>query len=113
MKDNLKKNQLVIWMLIVILTMSLIKIFYKPTDVVETKTVPTPTVLPTPTTNLYPLQSKLPYQGKNFVIEKYIEPMVISVKTKRTDKNKIKEEIIQWWEVNNLSVEGIQIDWQE
>jgi len=93
--------------------MSLIKIFYKPTETMETKMVPTSTVLPTPTTNLYPLQSKLPYQGKNFVIEKYIEPMVITVKTKRTDKNKIKEEIIQWWEVNNLSVEGIQIDWQE
>ncbi len=109
----MKRYSLIIILCLIVILMSLIKIFYKPTEIAEINKALTPTIQPTPTINLYPLQEKLPYQGKNFIIEKYVEPMVITVKTKRTDKNKIKEEIIQWWEENSLSVEGIQIDWQQ
>ena len=90
--------------------MTLVKIFYKPTEIVETKVIPT-TVL-TPTINQYPLQDKLPYQGDKFIINKYTEAMVLQVTTKRTDKTKIKEEIRKWLEDNNVSAKDIQVDWK-
>lgn len=113
----MKRYSLILFLCLIIGIMTSIKIFYK-----TTPTVPigsgqlggqaTPTIILTPTVNQYPLQEKLPYQGKNFVVEKYTEPMVILIKTKRTDKEKIKEELVSWFTDNKTSTEGIQIDWQ-
>ena len=106
----MKKYSLVIVLCLIIAVMAAVKITYKPVEVMEIKVVPT--IVLTPTTNQYPLQDRLPYQGNKFVINKYVGAKVLQVTTKRTDREKIKEEIIKWFTDNQASIEGIQIDWK-
>ena len=108
----MKKYSLIIWLILIIVAMSAIKIFYKPEENFETRIIPTITPIPTIDLN-YPLSEKLPYQGDKFVIEKYIKEKVIEVKTNRTDKTKIKKEIKTWFEENEATTSGIEIDWKQ
>lgn len=83
----LEKYQLFVYLIIIIVGLSLVKAKYGyKEEKIQNLNVksqneekPTETVTPTPTINQYPLQSKLPYYGKGFVVEKYTAPMTLKM----------------------------------
>jgi len=61
----------------------------------------------------YPLWELLPYEGKNFIVERYTSPGVLSVKIdKGVDKKKIDEEIYKWMEENKVATESQKIEYK-
>lgn len=61
----------------------------------------------------YPLWELLPYEGKNFIIERYTSPGVLSVKiNKGADEKKISEEIYKWIEENKVATESQKLEYK-
>jgi hypothetical protein len=88
-KQWLEKNQVIVYLLVIVLGMAAVRIRYgyrgEESQKSEVKsqngkqlTVPTMAVTPTidPRKD-YPLIDKLPYYGKGFVVEKYTAPMTL------------------------------------
>jgi hypothetical protein len=104
-KKWVEKNQIFIYLLIIILGMTALKIKYGYRGEVESQKskvkskneeiISIPTVEATPTADPkkdYPLKDKLPYYGKGYVIEKYTAPMTLKmILNGATETNAIKD----------------------
>jgi hypothetical protein len=107
MMEKLKKYQVFVYLILIILIMGTVKIKYgennKITNYELRITNITPTVIPTavptaeatPTINPnddYPLWRLLPYKGEGFTVDKYIAPMTLEMTiTTATESAAIKE----------------------
>ena len=88
-KKWLEKNQVIVYLIIIILGMTLVKIKYGykgekqiSDDRSQMSVTATPTISPTLTVDPkkdYPLIDKLPYYGKGYVVEKYTAPMTLKM----------------------------------
>jgi hypothetical protein len=105
-KEFIKKYQIVILLIVVILIMSGLKLKYgyKPDDS-EQMTVNreqievTPTMTITPTQDPkkdFPLIDKLPYYGNGFVVEKYIAPKTLKMILNGATEKKATDDVIKW-----------------
>jgi hypothetical protein len=109
MIKNIKKYWLVGLLVIIALWMGMAKIRYRNVNWEEAVAVITPTVMPTsaPQTNQdYPLWELLPYTGKDYVIDRYVEPGVLVIKTNITNKKIITGEVYKWLIENKVATES-------
>jgi len=82
---------------------------------IPTTTVPTPTVTKLGGTDFeidYPVWQKLPYQGDGFVVDRYVAPKTLVVKTNEKDRSMVEKEIIEWLEGLGVSPESHKIVWE-
>ena len=113
------KYPLVLALAILVGLMTITKIRYKnvvwPEEVIPSIYI-SPTSGPPMTPRIneeYPLWELLPYEGKNFIVERYTSPGVLSVKIdKGVDKKKIDEEIYKWMEENKVATESQKIEYK-
>jgi hypothetical protein len=71
----------------------------------------TPTVAPGPTSAPqsdvnYPLWKLLPYTGKDFVVDRYTQPLTLAVKIKNVDKKIVTQEVYRWMLDNKVATES-------
>lgn len=76
-----------------------------------------PTQAPTPTSapvmdEVYPLYNLLPYQGKDFLVDSYSEPLTLNVITSGNIKT-ITKEINKWLIKNNVATESHKFIFKE
>lgn len=94
-----QKYQVFVILIVIILAMVIIKIKYgyrgQKNDQLLTSNFQTPTVAPTVDKD-YPLQSHLPYQGKGFVIDKYVAPNTLNLKLTTATQTEAAKEIGVW-----------------
>jgi hypothetical protein len=105
------KYRIILFLVIIVGLMATTRIAYRnyqwPKPIVETPTTPllTPTIAPT-VDESYPLWKLLPYQGKGFVVDRYIEPLTLSVTIKGIDKKIVEKEIFKWLLENKVATES-------
>ena len=102
-KKWLEKNQVIVYLIIIILGMTAVKIKYgyKGGVTSDQLTVisPTPTITAIPTVDLkkdYPLIDKLPYYGKGYVVEKYIAPMTLRMILNGATLTNASKDVTTW-----------------
>lgn len=103
------KYRLLIFLTLVVIVMGIIKIRYRNVDWENVYPPITPTATPTsvPQINVdYPLWELLPYTGTDFVIDRYMEPGVLAIKTKMLNKKIITQEIYEWLLENKVATES-------
>ncbi|MDD4937902.1 MAG: hypothetical protein PHX34_02680 [Candidatus Shapirobacteria bacterium] len=59
----------------------------------------------------YSLEYLLPYEANTFIIEKYLDANILSVKTKGDDFDKSKDDLMEWLNKNAEDPENITIVW--
>lgn len=109
MKEVINRYGLIILLGLIAVTMAITKIRYRNVDWEETSRLITPTVMPikaSQNNENYPLWGLLPYQGKDFVIDRYAEPKVLVIKTEKTNEDIIKEEVYKWMRENKVATES-------
>ena len=127
-KDFYTKYQVFVWLTVIVVAMSVIKITYKP-DNLEiinqqigqhgTTITLTPTTAPEPSvtepeTNYdedFPLWQLLPYSGAGFTVDRYLSPKTLGVKIKGIDKKIVEERIKQWLLQNKIEEESHKIEY--
>ncbi|KKQ31403.1 MAG: hypothetical protein US68_C0004G0006 [Candidatus Shapirobacteria bacterium GW2011_GWE1_38_10] len=95
--------------------MGITKIRYRNVDWDFVSGLITPTVMPTraPQINAdYPLWELLPYTGKDFVVDRYTEPLVLAIKT-NINKNTVTQEVYKWLLENNVATESHKLVFEE
>lgn len=113
-----KKYQLILLLSFLVVTLSIIKLTYKPEIVPEIK--PEAVVLPTPSIakksnydmENYPLKEILPYEGETFRIDSYSAPLTLKVTVKVKDKTKITNEMTTLFEKQKIDLNSHNFDWQ-
>jgi hypothetical protein len=65
----------------------------------------TPTSAPTIDAD-YPLWKLLPYQGIGFVVDRYVEPLTLTVTVKGVDKKIVEKEIVKWFKENKVATDS-------
>lgn len=60
----------------------------------------------------YPLWQSLPYYGKGFIIDRYIKPLTLAVKTKGLDKSIAEKEVVGWLEEEGFNADSHQLVWE-
>ncbi len=101
---------LIIFLIILGIMMAVVKWQYK--DVVWEDVRPTITIIPSPTiapqiNEEYPLWEKLPYKGKSYVVERYIEPGTLMVTIdKKADEEIISQMIYEWIKESQVATES-------
>ena len=112
MNPKLRKYQLVIIMSLILLLMVWSKIKWGNQS---TNSNNIPTISTTPTQELskvddeYELWNKLPYRGKGFTIEKYIDKKTLQISIKGIDKKIAENEIYEWLNKNNVATESYKL----
>lgn len=119
MKYFSKKYRLILLLSFLVVTLSVIKYFYKPdwsqeNKVIEIKINPTPipTLVINKIENDYPLNNILPYTGVTFEIKQYEEPLTLLVKVKSKDKTAIEKEMLNLFEKQKIDINSHSFDWQ-
>lgn len=109
---KIKQYWLVFLLAVLAMGMGIIKIKYRNVDWEENSRLITPTIKPTSAPEVdvnYPLWKQLPYQGKNFVVDRYMEPKILAVKTNSLNKKLITQEIYKWMLENKVATESHQL----
>ncbi len=111
MMEKLKKYQVFVYLILIILIMGTVKIKYgeneesRKSKVESLKAIPTmvPTAVPTaeatPTINPnddYPLWRLLPYKGEGFTVDKYIAPMTLEMTITTATESAATKEVTVW-----------------
>ena len=105
-KRWLEKNQVIVYLVIIILGMTAVKIKYGyrgekqiSDDRSQMSVTATPTISPTPTVDPkrdYPLIDKLPYYGKGYVVEKYTAPMTLKMILNGATLTSASKDVTAW-----------------
>jgi len=136
MLNFIKKHSIVIFLVFLVVVLGLLKIFYGNTSEntveITPTTIPTitqgnttesnPVVIAKPTFNPelsvdvagnYPLWKLVPYQANDFIVDGYIEPLILNVKVLNKDKSlsEIETEVKQWIKENGADPNTHQIIW--
>lgn len=93
---------------LIAILMGITKIRYRNVDWSLSETLISPTIKPTsaPQKNAsYPLWELLPYTGKDFIVSRYAEPLVLTIKT-NADKKIVSEEVYKWMLENKVATES-------
>jgi len=96
-------------LVIVAVSMGITKIRYRNVDWEPIYNQSIPTVTPTSAPQIdkdYPLWELLPYEGKNYTVDRYSEPGILVVKTLVLDKKIMTEEIYNWIMENKVATES-------
>lgn len=96
--------------------MGVIKIKYRNVDWNKGDSPITPTVVPTSAPQInkdYPMWELLPYTGKDFVVDRYIEPNTLAVKTNNVNKKIVTQEIYLWLLENKVATESQKLIFEE
>ena len=100
MKKTVEKYQVFVFLILIIMILTVAKVKYgnkSQLPVNSDQLTVEPTLTTTPTINKdYPLQDKLPYQGKGFVIEKYVAPMTLNLKLTTATQQQAAKDIGVW-----------------
>lgn len=89
--------------------MGITKIRYRNVDWGTGSELITPTVMPTSAPQInknYPLWELLPYAGKDFLVDRYMEPLVLVIKTNNLNKKTVSEEVYGWMLENKIATES-------
>jgi hypothetical protein len=105
----MKKYSLIIILVAMAIWMGITKIRYRNVDWSSLNI--TPTVAPSPTSAPqsdvnYPLWALLPYTGKDFVVDRYTEPLTLAIKIKSVNQKIVTEEVYQWMLDNKVATES-------
>lgn len=103
----LEKNQIFVYLLLIIIGMSALKVRYgyktvenelKPNELPLTPTVvATVTTIPTKAQEIeYPLFKLLPYYGKGYIIEKYVAPLTLKMILNGATEAKATNDVKVW-----------------
>jgi len=109
MKETIYKYRVYFWLLLVIGIMAAVKWQYRDFNWEESNRLITPTVSPTSAPQVndkYPLWELLPYEGKDYTIDRYSQPLVLVIKSKNGDEDKITQEIYEWLRENKIATES-------
>ncbi len=84
---------------------------------IDNNVIVTPTLQPTPAAVLmqnmdYPLWQQLPYEGKGFVVDRYMNENTVVVIPKGLDRKIVEKEVWEWFEGNNVATEEMKIVWE-
>lgn len=121
LKNLLGEYWLVTVLAVIALSMLIIRVVYTIGGKENTNIQATPTALPvvlTPTTSKvdyeknYPLWQLLPFTGEGFVVEKYLQPLVLKVSIVKGEKVGITKKIVEWMEENGVNPELHSIVWE-
>jgi len=106
------KYRLLITLALIAGVMGTIKWQYRNVNWEEVSQVITPTVTPTSAPQInenYPLWELLPYAGKDFVVDRYMEPKILAIKIKNVDEKIVIQEIYNWILENKVATESHQL----
>lgn len=106
---KIKRYWLVGLLVIIAIWMGITKIRYRNVIWEDVSQLITPTVMPTSAPQInedYPLWELLPYTGKDFVVDRYMEPLVLAIKTNNINKKIITEEVYEWLLENKVATES-------
>lgn len=109
MKETMYKYRIFFWLLLIIGVMAVVKWQYRDVKWEDSSRLITPTISPTSAPQInenYPLWELLPYQGKDFVADRYSQPLVLVVKIKDGDQKKITQEVYEWMRENKIATES-------
>ncbi len=126
------KYLLVIFLSFVATGLIVIKLTYQPNEEVPIKesSLPSPTETIQEEVNLieeetgdldivekevdpdYPLWQSLPYYGKGFIVDRYVKPLTLAVKTKGLDKSIAEKEVVGWLEEEGFNADSHQLVWE-
>ena len=115
-KDFKRRYLLVTMLALVALAMIITKITYKAPVVAPNNTIQetvTPTEVEEKVEEKYPLWDRLPYFGEGFTIDRYVEPGLVVVKIQGVDRTIIETLVKNWYKVNGIDPETIEISWEE
>lgn len=99
-----RKYQVIVFLSMVVVVMSMIRWRYGYKEVTLTETQPTPTetkVAPVKSKTVdpeYPLWEILPYSGRGFVVEKYAAPLQLVISVRGLDEKLAEAEVNKWLE---------------
>ncbi|MFA6250909.1 MAG: hypothetical protein WC686_05460 [Candidatus Shapirobacteria bacterium] len=125
--EYFRKYQTVLILSGILVTLVIIKAAYKydpGQDAVIQENLPTTSPLPSPTVTMaatptikivdkdYPLWELLPYKGKGFVVDRYVEPLTLAVKISGIDQKIIEDEVYEWLEENGMEPGSHKIRWE-
>jgi hypothetical protein len=131
MKEYLRKNQIVLALAVMVVIMSVIKFSYKYDPAKDKNITQAPLLSPSPLPTSveavvdpreateggkrtyesdYPLWSLLPFSGKGFVVDRYLEPRKLAVKAVGLDRKIATEEIEKWLEANDIDPNSHEIE---
>ena len=112
MMEKIKKYQVFVYLILIIMIMTVAKVKYGVNDkitnyelritnvtptIIPTVTVPTVEVTPTINPNDdYPLWRQLPYQGNGFTVDKYTAPMTLEMTLETATKSAAVKEVTTW-----------------
>jgi hypothetical protein len=94
--------------MIIATLMGITKIKYRNVtwESVDSTITPTGMLTSAPQTNNdYPLWELLPYAGEGFVVDRYIEPLVLGIKT-NIDKETVTQLVYFWMTENKVATES-------
>ncbi|PIU73564.1 hypothetical protein COS78_01740 [Candidatus Shapirobacteria bacterium CG06_land_8_20_14_3_00_40_12] len=105
------KYRLIIILLIMVGLMGAVRWSYRnyPWEKAEVEVLLTPILTPTSAPAVdpdYPLWKLLPYSGKGFVVDRYIEPLTLAVTIKGIDKKIVEKEIVKWLQENKVATDS-------
>lgn len=113
---KLKRFQLVIFLLVVLLVMMLVKWKYGYRE--EENMDKPPIISPWPTIVVkkdemdFELWEQLPYRGTGFVVEKYVGPKTLEVTIKGVDKKIVEKKVFEWLIEQNVATESYKLVFQ-
>ncbi len=61
----------------------------------------------------YPLWRSLPYYGKGYIVDRYVESLKLVVKIKGIDKEIVEEDVYEWIKENGVDPESHTIEWED
>ncbi|MEK7528068.1 MAG: hypothetical protein AAB574_03585 [Patescibacteria group bacterium] len=105
------KYRVIIFLIVVVGLMGMTRWNYRnyPWEKVEVETplIPSPTTTSAPVIDAdYPLWNLLPYKGKGFVVDRYIEPLTLVVAVRGIDKKMALKEVLKWLIENQVATES-------
>lgn len=106
---ELQRYWLVGLLVIIALGMALTKIRYRNVDWSSLEITPTATPSPTsaPLSDVnYPLWKLLPYTEKDFVVDRYTQPLTLAIKTENVNKKIVTQEVYKWMLENKVATES-------
>ena len=108
--EKIYRYRMLILLALVAVSMGYVKWKYRNVNWEESTRLITPTVMPTSVPQIndkYPLWSLLPYTEKDFVVDRYVEPLVMAIKIKKEANEKlISEEVFEWMRENKIATES-------
>ena len=112
MRKNISRYWLVGLLVIIAIVLGITKIRYRNVDWEAVSGLITPTVMPTSAPQInkdYPLWELLPYNGKDFVVDHYMEMNVLAVKTENVNQKEVEKEVYDWLLQNNVATESYKL----